>query len=41
MLNTSTLNDTSKLYKPNNQLGILSSAISKLGNNNNDHSFTK
>lgn len=39
MLNTSSINDTSKLYKPNNQLGLLSTAISKLGSN--DHSFTK
>jgi hypothetical protein len=38
MLNTSGINiDTSKLYKPNNQLGLLSTAISKIGNT--DHSF--
>ncbi|CAK73194.1 unnamed protein product (macronuclear) [Paramecium tetraurelia] len=41
MLNKSAINinDTSKIYKQSNQLGILSTAISKIGNA--DHSFHK
>ncbi|CAD8100258.1 unnamed protein product [Paramecium sonneborni] len=41
MLNTSSINlgDSSKVYKQSNQLGILSTAISKIGNA--DHSFHK
>ena len=41
MLNTSSINlgDTSKVYKQSNQLGILSTAISKIGNA--DHNLHK